>query len=115
MNCDYYSCIEDKENMSEEKFKRHSKTSLIVDESNIAEHASCTLLGMFYNIKNFKKKLMPGLISKKLINHEKEKLNVIKYENREIKEKKQKLLAQKRFETEIPSGSIVINLAEILK
>lgn len=98
MEFDYFSCIEH---------------SVIVDERNLEEHASCQKVGVFFQIKKHSKKIMPGLVSKKLINSEREKQSEARYEKHLVKEAKQKVLAQERFAKQIPSGDVIINLLEI--
>lgn len=98
MRFDYYSCMQH---------------SVIVDEENNSEHSVCDKIGVFFQIKNYRKPVVPGLIAKKIIDAEREKLNIIKYEKRDVLNKKKKLLAQERFSRQIPSGDVIINLTEM--
>ena len=86
---------------------------MIVDSENSSAHIGHDILGEFFNIKKNKKKIMPGVISKKLINKEKEKLNIIKFNKRDDLRKKQKRLAQERFEKQVPDGTVIVNLLEM--
>ncbi len=98
MNFNYFSCMDH---------------GLIVDENNLSEHNKCNILGEMFKIKSPKKKVFLGLIGKSIIEKAREEQNIIKYEKRELLEKKKKTLAQARFEKQIPDGHIVINLSEM--
>ncbi len=95
MNFDYFICMKD---------------NVIVDGENIADHSKHDILGTFFKIRHFKKKLMPGLVSRELIRQAVEKENMRKYEIREEKEMKKKRLAQIRYEKQVPDGAVIINL-----
>jgi len=86
---------------------------VIVDAENLSDHNGHDILGEFFVIKKNKKKIMAGLVSKKLINIEQQKLNVIKFENRESFNKKKKILAQERYQKQIPDGAVIVNLKEM--
>jgi len=86
---------------------------VVVNDENLSEHNGHDIMGEFFVIKQNKKKILPGLVSKKLINSEKEKLNVIKFEKREALNKKKKTLAQERYQKQIPDGDSIINLMEM--
>ena len=98
MKFDYFSCIQ---------------CNVIVSTENLVEHNGHDFIGEFFVIKQSKKKVLPGLISKKLINAEQDKLNVIKFEKREALDKKKKVLAQERYQKQIPDGDVIVNLAEM--
>jgi len=98
MKFDYFSCI---------------LCNVVVNDENLSEHNGHDIMGEFFVIKQNKKKILPGLVSKKLINSEKEKLNVIKFEKREALNKKKKTLAQERYQKQIPDGDSIINLMEM--
>ena len=90
-----------------------TKCNVIVEDKNVQEHYSHGILGTMFKIKHAKKKLTQGLISRKLINSEKDKLSIIKFNARSEKEKKQKILAQQRFAKQIPDGDVIVNLLEL--
>lgn len=95
---DYFSCMDD---------------GLIVDHENAMDHLDHNIVGQQYVIKAPKKKIMQGMVSRNLVNKEREKLNVIRFEKREEADKKKELLAQKRFQMQIPDGDVIVNLLEI--
>ena len=98
MKFDYFSCIQ---------------CNVIVSTENLGEHNGHDFIGEFFVIKQNKKKVLPGLISKRLINTEQQKLNVIKFEKREALDKKKKVLAQERYQKQIPDGAVIVNLTEM--
>ena len=98
MKFDYFSCIQ---------------CNVIVSTGNLGEHNGHDFIGEFFVIKQNKKKVLPGLISKRLINTEQQKLNVIKFEKREALDKKKKILAQERYQKQIPDGAVIVNLTEM--
>ena len=98
MKFDYFSCIQCK---------------VVVSEETLAKHIGHDFLGEYFVIKQNKKKITPGLISKKLINAEKEKQNIERFNRQTEFEKKKKRLAQKRFGQQIPDGAVIVNLMEM--
>lgn len=98
MKFDYFSCIQCK---------------VVVTEESLSKHVGHDILGEYFVIKHNKKKITPGLISKKLINAEKEKQNIERFNRQTDLEKKKKLLAQQRFEQQIPDGEVIVNLLEM--
>ena len=98
MKFDFFTCIQCK---------------IIVNDKNLNKHNGHDIMGEFFVIKQNKKKILPGLVSKRLINSEKEKLNVIKFEKRQALDKKKKTLAQERYQKQIPDGAVIVNLSEM--
>ena len=94
---DYFTCMKDK---------------VIVNDNNLAEHHGHDIVGEFFVIKNYKRPLQPGLISKKLINSEREKIQVARYEANEVKLIKKRDLEQKRFVQQLPDGAMIVNILE---
>jgi len=86
---------------------------VIISTENLGEHNGHEFIGEFFVVKQNKKKVLSGLISKKLINIEQDKLNVIRFEKREALDKKKKILAQERYQKQIPDGDIIVNLMEM--
>lgn len=97
MKFDYFLCMSD---------------NVIVDERNFEQHKEHNILGSFFKIKKNPRKVLPGLVSKRLINKVKEEENVKKYEKRKAKEKAKKLKRQQKFYTQLPSKEVIINLRE---
>jgi len=83
---------------------------VIVDENNQKDHSSCGLIGMMFDIKKPKSKIYGGLIAKQIISKEIEKVNVEKWEKKQVKTKLKKMREQERFKRQIPQGSHIINL-----
>lgn len=98
MNFDFFSCIQH---------------NVIVDERNAGEHENCDKVGEFFKVKVNKPKLSSGLISKRLINAAKEEQNIKKFKAKEKLRKHKKVLAQERFEKQIPDNDVIINLTEM--
>ena len=98
MQFDYFTCMLD---------------GVIVDKSNVNMHLGHNIVGEMFVIKQYKKKKLPGLISQAVINAANEKLAQERWEKREIKEKAKRIRDQERFEKQIPSGDIIINLLEL--
>jgi len=86
---------------------------VVVEKDNASEHREHNVLGCMYVIKNPKRKIHIGLISQVAIRKAQEKLEEERWEKRQVKEAKQKLLQQKRFDKQIPSGDIIVNLLEV--
>ncbi len=98
MKFDFFSCMQHK---------------VIVDERNFEDHKNCAKVGERFKIKTFKKKSFAGLIGRNIVEKEMEKIHAKRYEKREKEESKKKILAQERYEKQIPQSSIIINLREV--
>ena len=92
---DYYSCM---------------GHGVIVDEDNIKDHLSCDITGEMFVIKSYKKGLVQGMVSAPLVRKMNEKKELERWEKNQVKEKAKRIRDQERFEHQIPSGDIVINL-----
>lgn len=98
MKFDFYSCMTD---------------GVIVDEFNVKDHLSHDVVGEMFLIKQYKKKKQIGLISQSVVNAANEKIAEDRWEKKVIKDKAKRLRDQERFEYQIPSGDVIINLLEM--
>ena len=98
MQFDYFTCMSD---------------GVIVNRDNVNLHLSHDVVGEMYVIKQYKKKKLPGLISQAVINDANEKIAQERWEKRQIKDKARRIRDQERFEHQIPSGDIIINLLDM--
>ncbi len=98
LDFDYFSCIQH---------------NVVVEKSDLEAHKGCDFVGEYFKIKAPKKKIYSGLISKKLVNKEKEKENIRKFLERKKHEDHRKELAQVRFEKQINDGDAIVNLLEM--
>ena len=92
---DYYSCM---------------SHGVIVNDDNVKNHLSCNVVGESYIIKQYHKPKQPGLISATLVRNEREKLETIRWERNQELEKAKRIRDQDRFQFQIASGDIIINL-----
>ena len=98
MKFDFYTCM---------------SCGVIVDESNVKAHLSHDIVGEMYLIKSYKKKKQIGLISQSVVNAANEKIAEGRWERQVIKDKAKRIRDQERFEYQIPSGDVIINLLEL--
>ena len=98
MEFDYFLCMD---------------CGVVVNGGNRVVHKDHGVIGEMFVIKSYKKKKQPGLISQSVINAEQDKINEERWEKRQARDEKRKLLEQQRFEYQIPSGDIIVNLLEV--
>lgn len=87
---------------------------VILGPENKTVHKGHFIVGEFYKIKYRKTRTNGGFISQSIIRKELETLNIKRSEKREFVKKKKIKLAQERYDQQLKSGEIIVNLLGVM-